>query len=68
LHSINPPKQNKNPSGSASHVEEKEEAAAPEDDGWLEVGKKNKSVITRTVSFLSFYYLSSYLLLIENLD
>ncbi|KAF9554587.1 cysteine proteinase [Agrocybe pediades] len=49
LHSINPPKQNKNAPGPGAHVEEKEEAAAPEDDGWLEVGKKNKSVITRTI-------------------
>ncbi|KAJ7578547.1 hypothetical protein C8J56DRAFT_797456 [Mycena floridula] len=30
-------------------VEEKEEDAPPPDDGWLEVGKRNRSVITRTV-------------------
>ncbi|KAL4259272.1 Ubiquitin carboxyl-terminal hydrolase [Pleurotus pulmonarius] len=31
-------------------VEEREEEAPPEEDGWLEVGKKNRSVITRTVN------------------
>lgn len=31
-------------------MEEKEEAAPPEDDGWMEVGKRNRTVITRTVS------------------
>jgi ubiquitin carboxyl-terminal hydrolase 10 len=37
-------------------VEEKEEAAPPEDDGWMEVGKRNRTVITRTVScFFSFF-------------
>jgi hypothetical protein len=37
-------------------VEEKEEAAPPEDDGWMEVGKRNRTVITRTVScFLTFF-------------
>ncbi|KAJ8468621.1 hypothetical protein ONZ45_g17184 [Pleurotus djamor] len=30
-------------------VEEHEEEAPPEDDGWLEVGKRNRSVITRTI-------------------
>ena len=30
-------------------VEEHEEEEAPADDGWLEVGKKNRTVITRTV-------------------
>ena len=34
-------------------MEEKEEAAPPEDDGWMEVGKRNRTVITRTVSFLA---------------
>ena len=28
-------------------MEEKEEAAPPEDDGWMEVGKRNRTVITR---------------------
>ncbi|KAL0946429.1 hypothetical protein HGRIS_012652 [Hohenbuehelia grisea] len=31
------------------HVEEREEDAPPEDDGWMEVGKKNKTVVTRTL-------------------
>ncbi|KAK0211277.1 hypothetical protein DFS33DRAFT_1251525 [Desarmillaria ectypa] len=30
-------------------IEEKEEAAPPQDDGWLEVGKRNRSVVTRTI-------------------
>ncbi|KAF8987447.1 cysteine proteinase [Hymenopellis radicata] len=30
-------------------VEEHEEDAPPVDDGWLEVGKKNRTVVTRTV-------------------
>jgi len=45
LNSINPPKSTKN----AAAVEEKEEAAPPEDDGWMEVGKRNRMVITRTI-------------------
>ncbi|KAF9472838.1 cysteine proteinase [Pholiota conissans] len=43
LHSISPPKPTK-----AHVVEEVEEAAPPPDDGWLEVGKRNRMVITRT--------------------
>lgn len=31
-------------------VEEKEEAAPPEEQGWQEVGKRNRSVVTQTVS------------------
>ena len=47
LHSLNPPKAS---SGAAANaVEEREEAAPPEDDGWLEVGKRNRTVVTRTV-------------------
>ncbi|KAK7455261.1 hypothetical protein VKT23_011133 [Stygiomarasmius scandens] len=30
-------------------VEEKEEAEPPEEEGWLEVGKKNRMVVTRTI-------------------
>ncbi|KII88282.1 hypothetical protein PLICRDRAFT_110490 [Plicaturopsis crispa FD-325 SS-3] len=30
-------------------VEEHEEAAPPEEDGWLEVGRRNRTVITRTI-------------------
>jgi hypothetical protein len=30
--------------------EEKEEKELPEGDGWMEVGKKNRTVVTRTVS------------------
>ncbi|KIY49069.1 cysteine proteinase [Fistulina hepatica ATCC 64428] len=33
----------------ASDVEEKEEPGPPEDDGWMEVGKRNRTVVTRTV-------------------
>ncbi|KAJ3570230.1 hypothetical protein NP233_g4540 [Leucocoprinus birnbaumii] len=29
-------------------VEEKEEPEPPEEDGWLEVGKKNRTIVTRT--------------------
>ncbi|KAK7032710.1 hypothetical protein R3P38DRAFT_2918473 [Favolaschia claudopus] len=38
-------------------VEEHEEEAPPEtDDGWLDVGKKNRTVVTRTVcSCLSIF-------------
>jgi ubiquitin carboxyl-terminal hydrolase 10 len=46
IHSINPPPQGKRP---VTSVEEKE-AAPPEDDGWFEVGKRNRSLVTRTVS------------------
>ena len=35
-------------------VEEKEEAAPSEDVGWQEVGKRNRTVVTRTVG-LSYY-------------
>ncbi|KAF8967294.1 hypothetical protein BDZ97DRAFT_1938213 [Flammula alnicola] len=52
LHTVNPPKQSKAASSAAagaSSVEEKEEAAPPEDDGWLEVGKRNRMVVTRTI-------------------
>ncbi|PFH48346.1 hypothetical protein AMATHDRAFT_65707 [Amanita thiersii Skay4041] len=37
--------------GHASYtpVEEKEEAAPPEEEGWHEVGKKNRMVVTRTI-------------------
>ncbi|KAF8163725.1 hypothetical protein B0H34DRAFT_650904 [Crassisporium funariophilum] len=47
LHSINPPSRPK--VAAAAPVEEKEEAAPPEDDGWLEVGKRNRMVVTRTI-------------------
>jgi len=36
-----------------SVVEEKEELDVPE-DGWLEVGKKNRTIVTRTASLLHF--------------
>jgi ubiquitin carboxyl-terminal hydrolase 10 len=37
----------------AAVVEEIEEEALPEtEDGWLEVGRKNRTVVTRTVRFL----------------
>ncbi|KAF9014213.1 hypothetical protein BDQ17DRAFT_1419116 [Cyathus striatus] len=42
LHSFQPPAKSK-------VVEEKEETAPPEEDGWLEVGKKNRTVVTRTI-------------------
>lgn len=43
-------------SKSARHlVEEKEEPEIPE-DGWLEVGKKNRTIVTRTVSIHSSIY------------
>ena len=50
LHSVSPSRQ-----GKPAHapVEEKEEAAPPEQDGWLEVGKRNRTVVTRTVGILS---------------
>ena len=47
LHSLNPPKASAG--AAANAVEEREEAAPPEDDGWLEVGKRNRTVVTRTV-------------------
>lgn len=31
-------------------MEEKEEEELPEEDGWMEVGKRNRMVVTRTVS------------------
>jgi len=39
-----------NTSKAAAAVEGKEEAAPPEDDGWMEVGKRNRTVITYTNS------------------
>ncbi|KAJ3495673.1 hypothetical protein NLJ89_g10590 [Agrocybe chaxingu] len=48
LNSVNPPKQPKTSPG-PSAVEEKEEAPPTEDDGWLEVGKRNRTVVTRTI-------------------
>jgi len=50
LHSINPSRQGK---AAATSVEEKEGAAPPEDNGWFEVGKRNRTVVTRTVCPLS---------------
>ncbi|KJA24204.1 hypothetical protein HYPSUDRAFT_65703 [Hypholoma sublateritium FD-334 SS-4] len=47
LHSLNPPKASAR--AAANAVEEREEAAPPEDDGWLEVGKRNRMVVTRTI-------------------
>jgi ubiquitin carboxyl-terminal hydrolase 10 len=38
------------------HVEEREEEGPPQDEGWLEVGKRNRTVVTRTVSsHLTFF-------------
>jgi len=34
------------------HVEEREEDAPQPDEGWHEVGKRNRTVVTRTVSYL----------------
>jgi ubiquitin carboxyl-terminal hydrolase 10 len=50
LHSVSPSRQGK---PAPVPVEEKEEAAPPEQDGWLEVGKRNRTVVTRTVGILS---------------
>lgn len=50
LHSVSPSRQGKS---APAPVEEKEEAAPPEQDGWLEVGKRNRTVVTRTVGILS---------------
>ena len=33
-------------------AEESNEAVPTQDEGWLEVGKKNRQVVTRTVRFL----------------
>jgi hypothetical protein len=36
-------------------TEEREEEAPPEnEDGWLEVGRKNRTVVTRTVRLFFF--------------
>ncbi|KAF8649046.1 hypothetical protein AX16_006047 [Volvariella volvacea WC 439] len=45
LHSIQPPP----PKAKAPSVEEKEEAEPPQEEGWMEVGKKNRTVVTRTI-------------------
>ena len=43
----------------AATVEEKEETAPPENDGWMEVGKRNRTIITRTVSHsFSFIFMA----------
>ncbi|KAH9484498.1 putative ubiquitin carboxyl-terminal hydrolase 3 [Psilocybe cubensis] len=49
LHAINPPPQPTTATRQVNGVEEKEEAAPPEEDGWLEVGKRNRMVHTRTI-------------------
>ncbi|PPQ83936.1 hypothetical protein CVT25_000689 [Psilocybe cyanescens] len=52
LHTVNPPAPSSrqvNGVGAGAGVEEKEEAAPPEEDGWLEVGKRNRMVHTRTI-------------------
>jgi len=33
-------------------TEEREEEGPPEEDGWMEVGKRNRMVVTRTVGFI----------------
>ena len=40
--------------GVQAGVEEKEEEAPAQDEGWLEVGRRNRTVVTRTVRFFSF--------------
>ncbi|KAF9532800.1 hypothetical protein CPB83DRAFT_890475 [Crepidotus variabilis] len=47
LHSINPPAKENGDADVA--IEEREETAPQEDDGWLEVGKRNRTVVTRTI-------------------
>lgn len=47
LDSLTPPAP---PVKTAAPAEEHEEEV-PRDDGWLEVGRKNRLVVTRTVSF-----------------
>jgi ubiquitin carboxyl-terminal hydrolase 10 len=42
------------PAKPASSIEEREEEG-PRSDGWLEVGRRNRTVITRTVSSLYIY-------------
>ena len=42
------------PQAPSEPAEEKEEAAPPEEVGWQEVGKRNRTVVTRTVSHPSF--------------
>jgi ubiquitin carboxyl-terminal hydrolase 10 len=49
--SLMPPKATKQQQESHA-AEEKEELEPPQEDGWLEVGKKNRTIITRTVSIL----------------
>jgi ubiquitin carboxyl-terminal hydrolase 10 len=34
-------------------VEEREEEEPPEEDGWMEVGTRNRMVVTRTVSLFA---------------
>ncbi|KAL0573399.1 Coronin-like protein crn1 [Marasmius crinis-equi] len=44
------PSQTQKPAGGVEGVEEKEEDPPPEtEDGWLEVGKKNRTIVTRTI-------------------
>jgi len=51
--SLAPPPPSSSSSKKQSVVEEKEELDVPE-DGWLEVGKKNRTIVTSTASLLSF--------------
>ena len=39
-------------SKAGASIEEREEEEPPEEDGWMEVGKRNRMVITRTVRFI----------------
>jgi ubiquitin carboxyl-terminal hydrolase 10 len=38
-------------SKAGTSVEEREEEELPEEDGWMEVGRRNRMVVTRTVGF-----------------
>jgi len=41
-------------------VEEREEEEPPEQDGWMEVGRRNRMVVTRTVGlFVSIYLIGT---------
>jgi hypothetical protein len=62
LSSLSPPTSKTKVKG-VSPVGEKEEAAPPADDGWLEVGKRNRTVVTRTVSDFIFGFVLGFVLI-----
>lgn len=50
------PSSNGSATGKDKEVEEREEEEPPEEDGWMEVGRRNRMVVTRTVNSPFYCY------------